>query len=102
MNVTALKQLFEMPVAVLFSKPRPGAFRENRKQQNLVLPCTMRSRRLFEKMQQTERFPEKQEFILDFEWHMKRHRESFTKEQFARRRMEYGHEVLNNYYDTIQ
>jgi len=30
---------------------------------------------------------------------MNRHRESFTKEQFARR-MEYGHEVLSNYYDT--
>jgi len=30
---------------------------------------------------------------------MKRHRESFTKEQYDRR-MEYGHEVLSNYYDT--
>jgi DNA helicase-2/ATP-dependent DNA helicase PcrA len=29
---------------------------------------------------------------------MNRHRESFTREQFARR-MEYGHEVLTNYYD---
>ena len=29
---------------------------------------------------------------------MNRHRESFTKEQFERR-MEYGHEVLSNYYD---
>jgi DNA helicase-2/ATP-dependent DNA helicase PcrA len=30
---------------------------------------------------------------------MVRHRESFTKEQFARR-MEYGPDVLTNYYDT--
>jgi hypothetical protein len=29
---------------------------------------------------------------------MNRHRESFTKEQFESR-MEYGHEVLSNYYD---
>ncbi len=29
---------------------------------------------------------------------MHRHRESFTKEQFDRR-LEYGHEVLSNYYD---
>jgi DNA helicase-2/ATP-dependent DNA helicase PcrA len=29
---------------------------------------------------------------------MQRHRESFTKEQFDRR-MEYGHDVLSNYYD---
>jgi DNA helicase-2/ATP-dependent DNA helicase PcrA len=49
-------------------------------------------------MQQTEVFPPKEEFILDFNWYMNRHRESFTREQFARR-MEYGHEVLSNYYD---
>lgn len=29
---------------------------------------------------------------------MQRHRESFTKEQFERRK-EYGHEILGNYYD---
>lgn len=47
---------------------------------------------------QKENFPPKEEFINDFEWYMHRHRESFTKEQFARR-MEYGQEVLGNYYD---
>ncbi len=45
-----------------------------------------------------EQFPSKEEFIKDFEWYMHRHRESFTKEQFESR-MEYGHEVLSNYYD---
>ncbi len=57
--------------------------------------------RLFEKMQQAvgNPFPPKQEFLYDFEWYMKRNRENFTKEQFARR-MEYGLEVLNSYYDT--
>jgi DNA helicase II / ATP-dependent DNA helicase PcrA len=54
---------------------------------------------LFEKMQKNEnRFPEKEEFISDFNWYMHRHRESFTREQFGRR-MEYGFDVLSNYYD---
>ena len=43
-------------------------------------------------------FHSKEQFIKDFEWYMLRHRESFTKEQFERR-MEYGQEVLANYYD---
>jgi DNA helicase-2/ATP-dependent DNA helicase PcrA len=45
-----------------------------------------------------DKFESKEEFIADFEWYMHRHRESFTKEQFARR-LEYGQEVLGNYYD---
>lgn len=45
-----------------------------------------------------EKFPSKEEFITDFEWYMHRQRESFTKEQFERR-LEYGQEVLGNYYD---
>jgi DNA helicase-2/ATP-dependent DNA helicase PcrA len=55
--------------------------------------------RLFEKMQLDagERFPSKEEMLTDFEWYMRRHREIFTKEAFARR-MEYGIEVLSNYY----
>jgi DNA helicase-2/ATP-dependent DNA helicase PcrA len=44
------------------------------------------------------RFPDKEEFIADFNWYMHRHRESFTREQFDRR-MEYGFDVLSNYYD---
>ncbi|HMI79129.1 MAG TPA: ATP-dependent DNA helicase [Ferruginibacter sp.] len=43
-------------------------------------------------------FPSKPEFIDDFTWYMNRHKESFTKEQFDRR-LEYGLEVLSNYYD---
>ena len=56
--------------------------------------------RLFEKMQQSagEQFPEKKEVLADFEWYMRRRREIFTREAFARR-MEYGLEVLANYYD---
>ncbi len=45
-----------------------------------------------------EKFPSKEEMISDFNWYMHRHRENFTKEAFERR-MEYGDEVLSNYYD---
>jgi DNA helicase II / ATP-dependent DNA helicase PcrA len=56
---------------------------------------------LFFKMKadEKERFPDKEVFVRDFEWFMRRHRQSFTREQFERR-MEYGQEILNNYYDA--
>ncbi|HXB96039.1 MAG TPA: PD-(D/E)XK nuclease family protein, partial [Puia sp.] len=56
--------------------------------------------RLFEKMKEhpSERFPEVEEVLGDFEWYMRRHREVFTREAFSRR-MEYGLEVLTNYYN---
>lgn len=44
-------------------------------------------------------FPSREDFIGFFDWYMKRHRESFTQEQYNRR-MEYGIEVLSNYYNT--
>lgn len=56
--------------------------------------------RLFEKMKAhpAQQFPSREEMIADFRWYMHRHRESFTQESFDRR-MEYGHDVLSNYYD---
>ncbi len=42
-------------------------------------------------------FPSKETVDGYFNWYMHRHRESFTKEQFARR-LEYG-ESVSNYYD---
>ena len=56
--------------------------------------------RLFEKMKAhaAEAFPVKEELLTDFRWYMHRHREIFTREAFSRR-MEYGLEVLANYYD---
>lgn len=55
---------------------------------------------LFRKMQEskTAAFPAKDDMIADFNWYMNKHRENFTKEAFDRR-MEYGDEVLRNYYD---
>lgn len=56
--------------------------------------------KLFRKMQEskTEKFPSKDEMMADFNWYIHRHRENFTKEAFDRR-IEYGDEVLRNYYD---
>jgi DNA helicase-2/ATP-dependent DNA helicase PcrA len=49
-------------------------------------------------MQDNDRqFPSVDTFINDFTWYMQRHRECFTREQFARR-IEYGTEILRNYY----
>ncbi len=54
---------------------------------------------LFKKMKSNqEAFPGKQAFILDFESYMHRRRASFTQEQFDRR-LGYGREVLENYYE---
>jgi DNA helicase-2/ATP-dependent DNA helicase PcrA len=56
--------------------------------------------RLFKKMQDSKKdiFPSAAEMLTDFKWFMHRHRENFTKEAFERR-MEYGDEVLRNYYN---
>lgn len=52
---------------------------------------------LFRKMKAKEKFPPVEELINDFTWYMKRHRESFTREQFIRR-VDYGTDILTNYY----
>ena len=54
---------------------------------------------LFKKMRERGSFAMVDDLLNDFTWYMHRHRESFTKEQFARR-MEYGTEILKNYYNT--
>lgn len=56
--------------------------------------------RLFERMKEhpSERFPPVEEMLSDLGWYMRRHREVFTREAFSRR-MEYGLEVLSNYYN---
>jgi DNA helicase-2/ATP-dependent DNA helicase PcrA len=53
---------------------------------------------LFLKMQEgNNTFPPLDDFLGYFSWYMRRHRASFTREQFHRR-MEYGLEILKNYY----
>ncbi len=55
---------------------------------------------LFKKMldDANKNFPSKETFINDFMWYMQRHREHFTKEQYARR-MEHGQTSLSDYYN---
>jgi DNA helicase II / ATP-dependent DNA helicase PcrA len=57
-------------------------------------------RKLFEKMKErnSKEFLAKEVLLEDFNWYMHRHRESFTQEGFDRR-LEYGFEVLGNYYN---
>ena len=54
---------------------------------------------LFKKMQdgKQEIFPGVEEMLADFKRYMHRHRENFTQQAFERR-IEYGDEVLRNYY----
>lgn len=100
MNVTALNNYLKCPLEFYFKNliriPSP---RNEATEFGSSIHYALES--LFRKMQEsgTETFHNKETFIADFDWFMRRHRESFTKEQFNRR-MEYGHEVLTNYYDT--
>ncbi len=99
MNVTALNNYLNCPLEFYFKNliriPSP-----KNEATEFGSAVHYALEKLFRKMQDSgkEQFPSKEEFISDFEWYMHRHRESFTKEQFARR-MEYGPEVLGNYYD---
>ena len=99
MNVTALNNYLKCPLEFYFKNliriPSP-----KNEATEFGSAVHYALEKLFRKMQDggKEKFPPKEEFFTDFEWYMHRHRESFTKEQFARRN-EYGQEVLGNYYD---
>jgi DNA helicase-2/ATP-dependent DNA helicase PcrA len=98
MNVTALNNYLKCPLEFYFRNliriPSP---KNEATEFGSSIHYAMEQ--LFRKMQNNnEQFPSKEEFLKDFEWYMHRHPESFTKEQFNRR-LEYGHDVLNNYYD---
>ncbi|HRP33498.1 MAG TPA: ATP-dependent DNA helicase [Agriterribacter sp.] len=99
MNVTALNNFLKCPLQFYFNNliRIPSPKNENTEFGSAVHEAL---EMLFRKMQDggKQQFPDKTEFIADFERYMHRHRESFTKEQFNRR-MEYGQEVLSNYYD---
>ncbi len=99
MNVTALNNYLKCPLEFYFKNliriPSP---RNEATEFGSAVHHALE--KLFRKMQdgKKDKFEPKEEFIADFEWYMNRHRESFTKEQFERRK-EYGQEVLSNYYD---
>ncbi|MCF8426997.1 MAG: ATP-dependent helicase [Bacteroidia bacterium] len=54
---------------------------------------------LFKKMNQSEEkgFPDIAIFINDFKWYMRRNQDSFVEAEY-KRRLEYGEEILSNYY----
>jgi DNA helicase-2/ATP-dependent DNA helicase PcrA len=99
MNVTALNNYLKCPLEFYFKNlvriPSP-----KNEATEFGSAVHYALEQLFRKMQDGKKdlFPSKETFIADFEWYMHRHRESFTKEQFDRR-LEYGHDVLNNYYE---
>ncbi len=99
MNVTALNNYLKCPLEFYFKNlvriPSP-----KNEATEFGSSAHYALEQLFHKMLEHPRkdFPSKQEFIADFEYYMNRHRESFTLEQF-KRRLEYGQEVLSNYYD---
>lgn len=97
MNVTALNNYLKCPLNFYFnSLVRVPSGKSEATEFGSAVHYALQ--KLFEKMREKDSFPPKAEFISDFEWYMHRHRESFTKEQFARR-IEYGQEVLINYYN---
>ena len=114
MNVTALNNYLKCPLEFYFKNliRIPSPKNENTEFGSAVhyaleqLFRKMQTQDTKDKIQDTSKeklvyqngFPSKQEFIDDFTWFMHRHRESFTKEQFARR-LEYSEDVLSNYYD---
>jgi DNA helicase-2/ATP-dependent DNA helicase PcrA len=99
MNVSALNNYLDCPLAFYFKTliRIPAG-----KSESLEFGSAMHFavQRLFEKMQGHEQnIFHKEDLVADFKWYMVRHRESFTKEGFERR-MEYGEEILNNYFDN--
>jgi DNA helicase-2/ATP-dependent DNA helicase PcrA len=99
MNVTALNNYLRCPLEFYFKNliriPSP-----KNEATEFGSSVHFAIQRLFEKMKEdpSNRFKEKDDMLSDFKWYMYRHRESFTKEAFDRR-LEYGTEILSNYYD---
>ena len=96
MNVTALNNYLKCPLEFYFKNlvriPSP-----KNEATEFGSAVHYALEQLFRKMQVSESFAAVEDFIADFSWYMNRHRESFTLEQFNRR-MEYGVDVLSNYY----
>ncbi|WP_341841969.1 ATP-dependent DNA helicase [Chitinophaga caseinilytica] len=98
MNVTALNNYLHCPLAFFYQNLLrvPSGRSENTEFGSAV---HFALEKLFQKMQEKKNeFPPKEEFVKDFRYSMLRSREAFTKEAFNRR-MEYGEEILSNYYD---
>ncbi|MFL5787956.1 MAG: PD-(D/E)XK nuclease family protein, partial [Flavisolibacter sp.] len=98
MNVSALNNYIKCPLGFLYQNiiriPSP---KSEAAQFGSAIHHALEH--LFKKMREKGSFQPIDSLIQDFAWYMRRHRESFTKEQFERR-MEYGVDILTNYYDS--
>ena len=98
MNVTALNNYLKCPLEFYFKNliRIPSPKNENTEFGSAVHDAL---EKLFRNMQENNnRFAKLSFFLGAFDHYMHRHRESFTKEQFARR-LEYGHIILPAYYE---
>ena len=99
MNVTALNSYLDCPLGFYYKNLiRIPSGKNEATEFGSAIHYALE--KFFRKMQdgKKETFPPKEEMIADFKWYMNRHRENFTQQAFNRR-MEYGDEVLRNYYD---
>lgn len=99
MNVTALNNYLKCPLQFYYSNLiRIPAGKNEAMEFGSAIHYALET--LFKKMQESrqEIFPGKAELIGYFNNYLRRHRENFTKESYARR-LEYGDTVLSNYYD---
>jgi DNA helicase-2/ATP-dependent DNA helicase PcrA len=98
MNVSALNNYLRCPLGFYYQNivriPSP-----KNEAAEFGSACHYALEKLFVKMKTNDRFPSLDDFLQDFTWFMARHRESFTREQYARR-LEYGLQVLSEYYKT--
>lgn len=100
MNVTALNNFLRCPLEFYFKNLLHVPFGKSEASEfGSAVHYTIQ--RLFEKMQTdpAQQFPLKTEMIEDFKGYIHHHRENFTAEAFGRR-LEYGAEILHNYYDN--
>lgn len=97
MNVTALNNYLKCPLQFYFNNlvRVPSGKSEATEFGSAVHHALDK---FFKQMRATNVFPEKTFLLEGFTWYMHRHRENFTQEQFTRR-IEYGQEILSNYYD---
>jgi DNA helicase-2/ATP-dependent DNA helicase PcrA len=99
MNVTALNNYLRCPLEFYFKNliRIPSPKNEATEFGSAVHHAL---EKLFRKMQDNagKTFPPAEEFVSDFEWYLHKHRESFTKEEFARR-LEHGQNILPAYYN---
>jgi DNA helicase-2/ATP-dependent DNA helicase PcrA len=99
MNVTALNNYLKCPLEFYFrNMVRIPSPKNEATEFGSAVHYALEQ--LFKKMRDNNNnFLPRETLVSDFEWYIHRHRESFTREQFARR-LEYGQEVLANYYNT--